>query len=109
MPCLVTGREGVRGQDKHEKRRSGDLPIVAPPIPSRRGDATLTNVSSSASGPYPTKYCMYARSEVVLRRREILRNEGPNYPQHWTLELSIRCQTCVDDSNAVRLMCALHC
>lgn len=54
MQCHATGREGVRGQDKHEKRRSGDLPIVAPPIPGRRGDATLTNVSSSASGPLPS-------------------------------------------------------
>ena len=35
MQCHATGREGVRGQDKHEKRRSGDLPIVAPPIPGR--------------------------------------------------------------------------
>jgi len=33
IQCHATGREGVRGQDKHENRRSGDLPIVAPPYP----------------------------------------------------------------------------
>ena len=35
MQCHATGREGVRGQDKHEKRRSGDLPIAAAPYPGR--------------------------------------------------------------------------
>lgn len=51
MPCHVARREGVRtcvrGQDKHEKRRSGDLPIVAPPPPyprqARRCDLGLTS------------------------------------------------------------------
>jgi hypothetical protein len=82
MQCHATGREDVRRRDKHEKRRSGDLPIVAPPIPHRRGDATLTNESSSAnSGPLPS-----AANEACAA-------------VHVRGEIST--QTCVDDSNAI--------
>lgn len=96
MPCHVARREGVRacvrGQDKHEKRRSGDLPIVAPPSPlSPAGEAMRpwTNVSSSASGPEVNEACAAsdrqqpAWSRTGEARKAAVRNE-PSF-QLWNL------------------------
>lgn len=99
MPCHVARREGVRacvrGQDKHEKRRSGDLPIVAPPSPlSPAGEAMRpwTNVSSSTSGPEVNEACTASDNSQPgarqARRERLLYETSPLF-SYGTLEVSL--------------------